>query len=234
MAHPAIVCLERVGAPQLERYVRCVALVGGQAGLGLDAAGSIVWMQPHACAFMLCVSRDDQLIVVRADSAPELTVHRAGRFRVAPPGKPVVLLGDDAIEVAGVCYRIHLHGVAREVQAPRVVRRWAAVAAVAATLAAGAGAGCGRAGSSGASQDAGTMQDAELEGGLSDASLDRGEGEGGASDAADAWPDAEADAEAGAEAAARIKPHATPGAGQRPPVRKKHPIEVRDFPPFSD
>jgi hypothetical protein len=119
MPEPLAICIEdlepRPGAP---RYLRCVAAVGRQPGLRLDAVGAVLWRSDVGVAAELWVSGDDQLILFRPDGAPPSTVRRAGREVVAPVGKPVVLRDQDELEVGGRHVRVHVHGPAPEVAAP--------------------------------------------------------------------------------------------------------------------
>ena len=90
MPTPIALCLEDVGAPMRDRYLRCDAVTGARPGLDFDAAGQLTWQcdQPAARLF---VSADERLILMRLESALPLVVRRAGRHCNVPTGKPVVL-----------------------------------------------------------------------------------------------------------------------------------------------
>jgi hypothetical protein len=119
MPEPLAICIEDLDAIRGEpRYLRCVATVGRQPGLRLDAAGVVRWQSDAGVAAELWVSGDDQLILYRPEGAPGSTVRRAGRAVVAPVGKPVVLRDEDEIDVGGRHLRVHVHGAAPEVVAP--------------------------------------------------------------------------------------------------------------------
>jgi hypothetical protein len=119
MPEPLAVCLEDQDAPsEAPRYLRCVAVVGRQPGLRLDAAGAVLWRDDADVACELWVSGDDQLILYRPDGAAGATVRRAGREVVAPVGKPVVLRDQDEVDVGPRRLRVHVHGPAPEVAAP--------------------------------------------------------------------------------------------------------------------
>jgi hypothetical protein len=143
------ICLEEIALPSDdERYVRCVALPGGEPGLALDREGAVRWMPDPPTDFGLWVSADDQLILLRAEGAAALTVRRAGRALEAPTEMPVVLRDQDLLEVGGRELRVHVHGVTDEARPPeRLSRRSLAQAAraTAAALALSAAVGAGAA-----------------------------------------------------------------------------------------
>lgn len=119
MPEPIALCLEDLDGPHGSgRYMTCVAVRGGDPGLGVDRGGKIVWRAQQGLACELWVSADDQLILLRPEGAPGVRVSRAGRGLDAPVGKPVVLLDQDCVETAGRRFRIHVHGVTGEVVAP--------------------------------------------------------------------------------------------------------------------
>ncbi len=117
MSEPLCLCLEELDG---ERTWRCVALVGSQPGLRLDAAGLPCWC-PDGAAVELWVSGDDRPVLRRAGDAPGATVRRGGRALEVPEGKPVLLLGGDELEVGGRRLRLHLHGAASEVRPPELL-----------------------------------------------------------------------------------------------------------------
>ena len=123
MTHPVpmAICLEDLDAAvDDERYLRCVALPGDdEAGLTLDDQGRARWMPDGPEAYELWVSGDGRLALFRNAGAPTLVVRRAGRTLEAPTGKPVMLLDQDLLEVAGRRLRVHVHGEADEVHEPR-------------------------------------------------------------------------------------------------------------------
>ena len=140
MPKPLSICLEDLGAVEEGvRYTRCVALPGGQPGLGIDRQGRILWQAGEPVACELWISADDKLILRRRDGAPEAEVRRAGRSTSVPVGKPVVLLDQDEVHVEGHGVRIHVHGEAQAIHPPtplkeRLVRAAGIAAAVALTM----------------------------------------------------------------------------------------------------
>jgi hypothetical protein len=96
----------------------CVALPGGQPGLGLDPTGSLLWQDWGNTACQLWVSSDECLIAYRPEGAPGFTLHRAGRFLEVPTGKPVVVLDKDELEIGAQRLRVHVHGPAGEIAGP--------------------------------------------------------------------------------------------------------------------
>ena len=148
MPAPLEICLEDLDrSPEDERYLRCVALPGGEPGLALDRDGAIRWMPARgAAAHGLWISADDQLVLQRDAAAGPVTVERGGRSLAAPAGNPVVLLHGDQLWINGRRLQVHVHGVAHEVRAPeplgaralaRIARAAAAALALGATVAAG-------------------------------------------------------------------------------------------------
>lgn len=119
MPHPKAICLEDLdAAPGSVRYVRCVALAGGQPGLTLDPGGDALWQSEEPVSCQLWVSLDERLILLRPAGARPVTVARAGRSLEAPFDKPVVLLDQDEVEVGGRRLRIHVHGEAADLYPP--------------------------------------------------------------------------------------------------------------------
>ena len=137
---PLAICLEDLDAPKDdERYLRCVALPGEQPGLTLDRQGGVKWMPDGPEAYEIWVSLDGRLVIYRNDGAPQITVRRGGRTLEAPAEKPVLLLDQDLLEVAGRRLRVHVHGEADEVHEPeflsaRSLARMARAAAAALAL----------------------------------------------------------------------------------------------------
>lgn len=151
MPEPISLCLENLDdPPEQMRFIRCVALAGGEPGLGIDARGRPLWRgrSPAELACELWVSMDDQLILWRRPAAPPVTVRRAQRSLAAPAERPIVLLDQDELELAGVHLRVHVHGVAEEIHPPEpFIPRSVGAAALAAAMALGSvAAGCERGG----------------------------------------------------------------------------------------
>jgi hypothetical protein len=119
MPKPLAICLEDLDAHVPgARYLRCVALPGQEAGLTVDGSGRVLWRSDEAAACEIWVSLDDRLILFRREGGTTVVCRRGGRSLEAPAGKPVVLLDQDCIELAGKRLRIHIHGVAPAVTAP--------------------------------------------------------------------------------------------------------------------
>jgi len=147
MPTPIEICLEDLDlSPDDERYIRCVALPGGDPGLALDREGLVRWMPDEPADYGLWVSDDDRLILLRGERAGPITVQRGGRAVEAPAGQPVVLLDGDRLRVNGRRLQVHVHGEAEEVYPPeplsgRALARLARAAAAALALGAAVGAG---------------------------------------------------------------------------------------------
>lgn len=140
MPSPLALCLEDLDPKtDADRYLRCFAVVGRTAGLGLDPAARVVWQSREQLGCELWVSADDRLILYRPEGAPTVVVRRAGRWVEAPVGKPVVLVDQDEVELAGRRCRVHVHGASTTVKPPAPLRRLAAAVALSA-----AAAGCTR------------------------------------------------------------------------------------------
>lgn len=123
MPTPIALCLENPDARGRQpRWLGCVALAGGERGLGLGPAGEVLWRDGGAAACELWVSLDERLILYRTADAPEATVTRAGRTLQVPAEKPVVLLQGDEIGIGPRRLRVHVHGPAAAVRAPAPVR----------------------------------------------------------------------------------------------------------------
>ncbi len=143
---PQAICLEDLDAPRDdERYLRCVALPGDEPGLALDQGGVVRWMPDGPEAYELWVSGDGRLVLYRNPGAPLMVVRRGGRSLEAPAEKPVLLLDQDLLEVAGRRLRVHAHGEAEEVHEPeflsaRSLARMARAAAAALALSTAVGA----------------------------------------------------------------------------------------------
>jgi hypothetical protein len=148
MPTPLAICLEDL-APRspAERYLRCVALVGRRPGLRLDGTGTALWKSDDGAACELWVSADDRLIAYRRGDGAAATLRRGGRSLALPPGKPVVVLDQDELEVGGGRLRVHVHArtaAEREpswMPAPAVQRTAPLPRAAAAALALGAALG---------------------------------------------------------------------------------------------
>ena len=153
MPAPMEICLEDLDVPpEDERYIRCVALPGGNPGLALDREGLVRWMPEEPADYGLWVSADDRLVLLRGEGAGPILVERGGRTTEAPPSKPVVLLAGDLLRLNGRRLRVHVHGVADEVFEPerfslgRLARSTAAALALGAMVGAGADAVAGQPG----------------------------------------------------------------------------------------
>jgi hypothetical protein len=146
MPKPLEICLEDLHAAALgERYLRCVAIAGGERGLAIDADGAVSFRgdAPAACA--IWVTADERLAIERLAGAPAVRVERSGRAIEAPEGKPVLLLAGDDVAIAGRVLRVHVHGeaaaIAEPVYVPEALLRGAR--AISAAVAVGAAvAGC--------------------------------------------------------------------------------------------
>ena len=139
MPEPVAVCIEdRTASPA--RYTSCVALVGRQSGLLLDARGEVHWQRDDATAVELWVSGDDRLMAYRRAAAPPVRLQRGGRSFDLPAERPVVLLTHDDLSIGERRLRLHLHGPAQGVHAPATVpaRGWGSAGKVAAVVALGA------------------------------------------------------------------------------------------------
>jgi len=147
---PISLCVENLeDDSEQTRFIRCVALAGNLPGLGIDRRGRPLWRASAdvESACRLWVSADDRLMLWRTEGAPPVTVRRARRSLAAPEAKPVVILDQDEVEIAGVRLRLHVHGVTTEVHPPMPLRTRAlgAAATIATALAlSAAGAGCDR------------------------------------------------------------------------------------------
>ncbi|MBW2529396.1 MAG: hypothetical protein JRI23_34785, partial [Deltaproteobacteria bacterium] len=146
MSEPLAICIERLDAEdQDERYVQCVAVPGLESGLGVTAAGEVVWQVGDLDGCELCVAADGRLLLWRPAGAAGVVVRRAGRSLDAPAEKPIFLLDQDRIEIGGRRFRVHVHGPAPAVHPPSPLRMKASgrVAALAAAVVlGGAAAGC--------------------------------------------------------------------------------------------
>lgn len=148
------ICLENVEAQRHDRrYLRCVALPGGQPGVTLGEAGQLHWLSDvPAGACELWVAMDEALIARRPKDAITVRLLRAGRSLELPADKPVVLLQDDELVLAGLRLRVHVHGFVDAVSAPEWFvpplshgRRGARAVSTAAALAFGAAVSLGAA-----------------------------------------------------------------------------------------
>jgi hypothetical protein len=146
LAMPIALCLEDLSeSPRASRFIRCVALRGGQPGLGMDPEGELCWGARPLLECELWVSMDDQLILRRPEGAGTVKVERAGRSIEAPFGKPVVLLDQDIFETQQRRMRVHVHGFTRAVSPPAPLLEPRSVTRLAATVAIGVAAlGCSK------------------------------------------------------------------------------------------
>jgi len=147
MPKPISLCIEELDEPaERTRFIRCVALAGGEPGLSVDARGKPLWQGGSAAkrACELWVSGDERLILWRIATAPPITVRRAYRTLDVPAEKPVVVLDQDELELSGVRLRLHVHGPTVEIHPPTpFVPRSVGAVAVAAAMAFGSiAAGC--------------------------------------------------------------------------------------------
>jgi hypothetical protein len=117
MPKPLSLCLDFFGT-RGSKFMCCVALPGGQPGLGLDSTGSLLWQDRGNTACQLWVSSDKCLIAYRPEGATGFTLHRAGRVLEVPSGKPLVVLDKDELEIGTQRLRIHVHGTASEITGP--------------------------------------------------------------------------------------------------------------------
>ncbi|MBW2522738.1 MAG: hypothetical protein JRI23_01120 [Deltaproteobacteria bacterium] len=146
MPEPIALCIEYLDATdEGDRYLRCVAIPGGEPGLALAGDGAVLWERPGPKGCELCVSLDGRLLLWRPAGAEPVEVRRAGRSLNVPVEKPVMLLDQDELRIGRRQVRLHVHGPAPSVHPPAPFRARAAGAA--ATLAAavalgGAVAGC--------------------------------------------------------------------------------------------
>lgn len=141
MPMPQSICLEFMSS-DAARYVRCVAVGGGEPGLAVDANEEVLWMVPGG-AFELWISADERLVLRRLEGAPPMEVHRSGRQTEIPVGKPVILLDQDEVRWNDRKVRVHFHGIAREIHPPQRLLGGAMAAGLAAALLVG-GTGCDR------------------------------------------------------------------------------------------
>lgn len=156
MATPMEICLEDLTLSQDdERYIRCVALPGGEPGLALDREGSVRWMPEDPAPYGLWVSADDRLVMLRGEGAGPIEVKRGGRALDAPTEKPVFLLDGDLLSINGRELLVHVHGATEAVLPPEhltasAVGRVARAAATALAMAAAVGVGSSAAAGPGA------------------------------------------------------------------------------------
>jgi len=120
MPKPVALCIEHIDAPIAQRFVVCTSLAGGQPGLGFSKHGEVTWLADEDRVVQLWVSMDEKLILYRCQHGPDTSVHRAGRSLVVPEEKPVVLLHEDEIRLAGRRLRVHVHGQTDTVAAPKI------------------------------------------------------------------------------------------------------------------
>ena len=161
MSHPKEICLEDLDlSPEDDRYIRCVALPGGEPGLALDREGAVRWMPDGPCAYGLWVSADDRLVLLREGGSGPITVARGGRIQEAPVDKPLILVDGDLLTLQGRRYKVHVHGQTELVYPPEPTSRAAlAKVARAATAALALGAVIGAGGSTSASAESAIVGD---------------------------------------------------------------------------
>lgn len=118
------ICLEEMDRVEDdERFVRCVAMPGGEPGLSLDRKGEVRWMseEPGACG--LWISADHRLILRRAEGSAQVAVERGDRSLDAPIDLPVVLLRGDILRINDRRLRVHVHGETEAIHAPERLSR---------------------------------------------------------------------------------------------------------------
>jgi hypothetical protein len=185
MVEALALCLEDLDTAEGDcRYVQCVALAGRGPGLRVDRNARPLWNSEQDVAFVLCVSADERLVLLRPEETDNvtITVRRAGRSVVAHAGKPIVLLDKDRIQVCDRSLRVYLHGPAGEIHEPRELAprpaRWR-LRTAAATLALGAALGAASGNAAGQSPRPMRGQDAGNTGGAADAGTDNDASEDG-------------------------------------------------------
>jgi hypothetical protein len=131
MVKPIALCLEREASDSLEKYVRCTARPGRQAGLAIGFDGAILWCDSRACACELWVSNDQRLVAMRPLGGPPIRLLRIGRNLELPEGRAVVVLNGDELDFGVFKFRVHVHGTVDTIEPPRPLRvaRGVAVAA---------------------------------------------------------------------------------------------------------
>jgi hypothetical protein len=116
---PLAICLEDLAAPaEATRFLTCVAIPGRAPGLTIADSGAVRWQVELGAECELWVSADDRLILYRRSGAGPVGVRRGPRALDVPAEKPVVLVDQDEVEVAGRLLRVHVHGEAPEVRPP--------------------------------------------------------------------------------------------------------------------
>jgi hypothetical protein len=119
MADPIAVCIEDLRPSNADRrYLRCVALVGHDPGLGFDDQGRVCWRSDANLACELLVTLDGRLALWRRPGSERVVVTRAQRSLEVPVEKPVILLHEDELSIGGRPLKIHVHGVATAAVAP--------------------------------------------------------------------------------------------------------------------
>jgi len=129
-------CLEEVDSTADDRFIRCVAVPGGERGLALDPDGKVRWMSDSPDGHGLWVSADEQLVLLRGEAAGPITVARGGRSLEAPAARPVVLRDQDLLLLQGRRLRVHLHGATDQVFPPERLSAASLARAMRATAAA--------------------------------------------------------------------------------------------------
>jgi len=134
-------CLERVADSEGERFIRCTARSGRDAGLAIGLDGSILWCSQEPAACDIWVTGDGRLVVVRAATDQTMRLERGRRVLELPEGRAVVVLDEDSLVVQDRRFVVHVHGPTDKILPPQPLRlgRGALVAA-AMSLAVGCGA----------------------------------------------------------------------------------------------
>ncbi len=138
MTRPIALCIEHLGGGEQERYVRCTARPGREAGLALGRDGTILWCQPGELACEIWVTQDERLVAFRPAGAPPIRLERARRALELPFERPVFLRNQDELVLGEQRFVVHVHGVTDDVHPPRAVASLPRVAAAAAVIALGA------------------------------------------------------------------------------------------------
>ena len=121
MAKAIAVCIERQAAPGADRFIRCTARSGREAGLALGVDGSILWCSKTGAACDLWVTDDQRLVAVRAAPVDSLRLERGQRALDLPTGRAVVVLDQDVIVLGAQRFRVHIHGTTEIVHPPTTV-----------------------------------------------------------------------------------------------------------------
>jgi hypothetical protein len=125
MAKPLALCLEELKTSG-PTYTGCVALVGDEPGLALDAYGAPLWQRGDRTSCSLWVTDQGRLVIHRQPSAPPAMLERWGRTVEISSDEPLVLVDRDKIVVGGRHLRVHIHGATDDVHPPEALSGGAA------------------------------------------------------------------------------------------------------------